>query len=139
MAKAAFFGNEEKKQKTKDENIATVQAGEEKSQIGKTPEQQNVLGVSGKTAITDSPFVNASDEEAKEVHLNHVGQKIDSSIKEADAYLTPDNKTMYVQMEEEGQVFAGEHGRNAHWYPKQVLDTWTKLDKKTAKAEKEEK
>lgn len=79
--------------------------------------------------IGDSPISKAAeiDEDAP---TNSVGQRIDAEITDGnDAYVTQDGKIMIVQMEEENQIFAGEHGRNAQWYPKDVLQSWTKKTK----------
>lgn len=120
---------------SKDEKQATQKTDD---QIGKQPQPQTVYHVSGNEV--DSEINTSSTEEPQEVYLNHVGQKIDTPIEEHDAYLTPQGKTMFVQMEEDNQIFAGEHGKNAHWYPKKVVDTWTKIEKKKApKTEKSDK
>jgi hypothetical protein len=60
---------------------------------------------------------------------NAVGQNIDKKItQENDVYLTPENKRMIIQMEDEDNqmVFAGEHGKKAKWYSMDVLKNWVK-------------
>lgn len=79
--------------------------------------------------IGDSPVSKAAeiDEDAP---VNQVGQRIEKEITgKEDAYVTPDGRIMIVQMEEENQIFAGEHGRNAQWFPKEIVKSWTKKTK----------
>jgi hypothetical protein len=127
----------EKKEKGNSEKTDVLEAGSQKEGVGKSPEPQTVLNVSGEKVQSDVPFNSPTNEDAKEVHLNHVGQKIDAPLSEASYYVTPQGKHMVVQMEEGDNVFAGEHGRNAEWYPKSVVGTWAKHEPVKVKAEKE--
>jgi hypothetical protein len=74
---------------------------------------------------------NADDlAESGKVPVNQAGQKLDEPLTgEEDAYVTQDGRIMIVQMEEADSIFAGEHGRNAQWYPKEILNSWTKKTK----------
>lgn len=74
---------------------------------------------------------NADDlAESGKAPVNQAGQKLDKALTgNEDAYVTDDGKIMIVQMEEGDNVFAGEHGRNAKWYPKAILNSWTKKTK----------
>lgn len=116
----------EKNKDTKGAPAGIIEPGSQTEGVGKQPEAQKVLNVTGDTVTSDVAFFNAPSEDAKEVHLNHVGQKVDTPVSDHEAYITPEGKTMFVQMEEADQVFAGEHGKNAKWFPKTVVKTWTK-------------
>lgn len=102
MANKTVVVQTEDKNSKKESGSSVIEAGQSKDPVSKSPEKH----------------VNAP--------INSVGQKVKDGIDAKNkSYLTSDGKTMIVQMEENGQIFAGEHGKNAHWFPESILKAWS--------------